>query len=618
MEHHLGPLIAIVWAVGAGLLGQVLAHRWQVPSIVLLLFLGIALGPDGLDWVRPAELGDGLAILIKLAVSIILFEGALNLRLGDLKRTAGPVRNLVTIGVLVTWILTSLLAHFVAHLSWPVALTFGSLMTVTGPTVVHPLLKRIHVPRKIKAILEGEAILTDPIGAILAVSVLDLVMGMRDRSAGLETAVWGYGGRILVGAAVGVVGGILLTLLMRARRFVPAELANLVALAGVWVTFGIAESLQSEAGLMSSVVLGLVLQRGAVPGERQLRRFKENLTVLSISVLFILLAANLRLEAVASEGLRGVATVLMMMLVVRPISVFLSTRGADLSGRERAFISWIGPRGIVAASVASLFALTMAEDGYAGGERLLALTFLAVAMTVTIQGLTAPLLARALGIHSMERRRAVVVGAGPLGRSIAGILKANQRPVVLIDRNPVFVEEARRAGFDVVLGNALDEDTLDQARTDEAETLVGVTSNSEVNVLAAQLARDLFGVGRAYPALDSPERGAGPRLLKSSGGNLAFGRPIDVAHWDRLADEHMRTEEWQVPAAWRATEAAGVPCPLDALPLVRLRDSSADVVHADQIWQRGDRVIFLCPPGSPPVAAAMEAIQAEAASKGER
>jgi len=591
MHHELSMLLTIVLAVGFGLAAQVLAHRWRIPAIVLLLLLGVLLGPAVLGLIEPGLLGEGLTILVKMAVAVILFEGALNLRLSALRDSAVEVRNLVSIGVLVTWVLTALVAHFVAGLVWPLAILFGALLTVTGPTVVQPLLKRLTVPRRVKTILEGEAILIDPIGAILAVAVLDVILSFSSNGfTDLGAALWAYFGRLVIGLVVGAAIALLLSRLMKVHNLIPPELSNLVVLAGVWMAFGIAEALESEAGIMASVAMGLALQRQAVPGERQLRHFKETLTTLSISILFVLLAANLKVETMLAEGLRGVLAILLIMLVIRPISVFISTWRTSLNWREKALIAWIGPRGIVAASVASLFGITLAQAGFAGGERLPALTFLAIIMTVTIQGLTASRVARLLNLHSLEGRRVVIVGANRLGLALARVLAANGRPVSVIDTNQALADEASQLGFDTVHGNALDENVLEEACIGDAETLVAVTSNSEVNVLVSQLAADEFAFKRAYPVLSAPEKGAGAKTLAQSGIIMGFGKPLTVFDWEH-AD--VRELTFEIPGTWTATPAASVALPPDIVPVLLLRGQSAEIVHAQQLWQSGDKVVFL-------------------------
>jgi NhaP-type Na+/H+ or K+/H+ antiporter len=593
--HPDSALLTIAIATAAGLIGQLIGHRLRIPAIVPLLAFGVLLGPSVLGAVHPEALGAGLPVIVKLAVAVILFDGALNLRLADLRRAMNEVRNLVTVGVVITWIGATLAARYVALLSWPVAIVFGALMTVTGPTVVQPLLKRVALPRRVKTALEGEAILIDPIGAVLAVAVLDIILGMAGiRTIGIASGIWAYFGRLIVGLAIGVTGAVVLSRTLKRPHFVPAELANLVVLAGVWLVFAVAEWLQSESGIMAAVAMGLAFQREAVPEEQRLRRFKEQLTVLGISLLFVLLAASLPLDVLRSEGWPGVLTVVALMLVVRPVDAIISLRGSSLSWREKAFIAWIAPRGVVAASVASLFALELSEAGYTEGSRLLAITFLTIALTVTLQGLTAGPLARLLQLQSLEGRRAIVVGAGALGRALADLFRRYGRPVVIIDRNTALVEAARAAGFEAIEGNALDETTLEDAGAEEAETLVAVTTNAEVNALAAHLAHDAFGVARAFPALGHPSRGAGPRLIDRVGGRMAFGHTLDIRDWEyALEHRQARVVTYLVPLDWAGHHLRDLAVPDDAVLLARVRAGSLELAHSDLVWQRGDEALIL-------------------------
>jgi NhaP-type Na+/H+ or K+/H+ antiporter len=592
--HSVNPaLLTMVAATAVGLLAQVLAARWRIPAIVPLLVFGMVLGPSGLNFIRPQELGTGLSVVVKLSVAVILFQGALNLRLGDLGHALREVRSLVTIGVAVTWIGATLAAWWIAGLSLRVAIVFGALLTVTGPTVVQPILRRVRLPRQIKTILEGEAILIDPIGAVLAIAVVDVVLGLAGvRPIGILGSIWGYAGRLIVGAAVGAAAAIVLSWLLKRRGAIPDELSNLVSLAFVWGAYAVAELLQGESGIMAVVAMGLTMQHGAVPEERRLRQFKEQLTVLGISLLFVLLSANLPLSVVRAEGVRGLLTVAALMFIVRPVSVWCALHRTDLTWRDRAFISWISPRGVVAASVASLFALELTEAGFPEGERILALTFLTIAATVVVQGLTVGPVARLLRLENFSGRKVIVVGAGPLARELAEILRRYDRPVTLIDRNPTLVDDARRAGFDAVAGNALDEDVLTSAGADDSETVVALTTNSEVNALAAHLAHDAFGVATTYPALADPAHGASAELLSRVGGHLAFGRPIDVREWDfAFGHGQARTVAFRVPAG--VSERARVDdLPPTMVALARVRQRIIEIATGSQTWRGDDHVVI--------------------------
>lgn len=585
-------LATFATAAVVGLFAQVLSHRWRIPAIVPLLAAGMLLGPSALGLLHPYALGSGLPIIVKLCVAVILFDGALNLRLGDLKDAAFEVRRLVTVGALATWVGATLAARFMSGLSLPVAIVFGALLTVTGPTVVQPILRRVSLPRRLKTTLEGEAILIDPVGAILAVAVVDIVLGLAGaRPIGIVAGIWGYGARLIIGAAAGIAGGIATSWLLRKRGWIPSELSNLVTLAGVWGVYALAEGMQGESGIMAVVAMGLTMQRGSVPEERRLRQFKEQLTVLGISLLFTLLSANLPLRVVLEEGWRGLATVATLMFVVRPLSVWIALRGSTMPWRDRAFIAWISPRGVVAASVASLFAIQLTEGGFSEGNRVLALTFLTIAVTVTVQGLSANLIARKLGVQSLAGRRVIIVGIGSFSIEIAERLRSYGRPVTLIDRNAEQVDRAQQRSLEVVTGNALEESVLDAAGAEGAETVIAITTNPEVNVLACHLAHDAFGVAHSYPVLAHPTRGASSKLLERVGGRLAFGRPLDVRTWEMaFVQDEARVVVYRLPSTLpEAVYLDGLSNEMVAF--ARAREGSIEIATGDQTWRGHDHVL---------------------------
>lgn len=395
MEGSFSLTLQIVIAVVAGIGAQILGESLRIPSIVFLLLLGIALGGDGLDVLHPHHLGMGLEVLVALAVAIILFEGGLNLELGALRRVSRSLRNLVTFGALITLIGGAMAAHWLAEFPWPIAFLYASLVVVTGPTVVGPLLKQVTVPEEIATLLEGEGVLIDPVGAILAVVVLDTILNVEAHPADIALAL---GLRLVIGAAIGGSGGWVLAQMLRRWSHLSADLKTLTVLAAVWGLYSIAEIAQGESGLMAVVIAGMVLRAAGLPEEELLRRFKGQLTILGVSVLFILLAADLSLASIWQLGWGSGAAVLVLMLVVRPVSVWLCTWQSDLQWRQKLFVAWIAPRGIVAASVASLFEILLTERGINGGPAIKALVFLTILMTVLLQGLSARWLAQGLGL----------------------------------------------------------------------------------------------------------------------------------------------------------------------------------------------------------------------------
>lgn len=396
MEESLPITILISVTVVAGIAAQVLASYFHIPSIVLLLLFGILLGRDGFDFLDPSLLGVGLEVLVSLLVAVILFEGGLNLQLGELKEVSTSLRNLVTSGVIITLTGAAIAAHWLSEFPWSIAFLYASLVVVTGPTVINPLLKQIGVEKQVSTLLEGEGVFIDPIGAILAVIVLHFVL-----SGNVEPLILikGLVLRLGLGIIIGVGGGWLLSQLLKQDQFLSQELKNLVVLASVWGLFSLAQVLRGESGLVVAVVMGIVLRANNLPSEPLLRRFNEQLSILANSVLFILLAADLSIASIFALGWGSVLTVLVLMLIVRPINILISTWNEDFNWQQQLFLSWVAPRGIVAAFLASLFAVSLTKQGINGGDSIKALVFLTIMMTVLLQGLTAGWVADLLNLR---------------------------------------------------------------------------------------------------------------------------------------------------------------------------------------------------------------------------
>ncbi|MDT7945149.1 MAG: sodium:proton antiporter, partial [Cyanobacteriota bacterium PSP.bin.10] len=338
------------------------------------------------------------------------------------------LRNLVLLGSLLTLVGGAAAAHYLGEFPWRLAFLFGSLVVVTGPTVINPILKRVRVDPAVSTLLEGEGVLIDPIGAILAVVVLQVVLsGHPSFLMALEQ----LSSRLAIGSAVGALGGWLMgSFLLWSRQFLTEELRNSVVLAGALGVFALAQSLRSEAGLMAVVMAGLVVRQKAAIAERGVRQFHGQLVVLAISVIFILLTATLSLKAVFALGWGSLATVLCLMLVIRPLSVWLCTWRSDLNWRQKLFVAWLAPRGIVAASVASLFAILLTERGITGGDALKALVFLTISVTVTVQGLTAAWVARWLGLD--QGSSTIIIGDHPLTNQLAQLMRSLNQTVEVI------------------------------------------------------------------------------------------------------------------------------------------------------------------------------------------
>ena len=522
-------------AMAVGMLAQTVATRLALPSIVVLFAAGVAIGPDGLALFDPRAFAGAQSDLVTLAVTVILFEGSLGLRIDELRRLQRSLGLLLTLGGLVSFAVGALAARYFLALPWSIATLYGALMIVTGPTVVTPLLSRLPLARSLRGLLIGEAVLIDPLGAIAAIVAFEYVLG----NAPAWEALWLLGARLGVGAAVGAAAGFVLTLMLRAG-WIPDSLRNPAVLAVVLVAAGGASRVSSEAGLMAAVAQGIVMANGRLPDIGRLRQFKEELTVLLLSFIFVVLAAALPLRAVRDLGWDAVWVVGTLAWIGRPLAVFLCTRGSTLTWQQRAFASWICPRGIVAASVAALFGILLTDAGVPGGEGLEALVFVTVGLTVTVQGLTAGAVARLLGVDQPEFRDTVIVGADALGKLVARALEAQQRPVVLIDRNPHLCADARRDGFIAIHGDALSVDDLEEAGARHADTVIALTRNPELNALVAQRVRHNFPAERVLALgnvagttqIGAPLPGRRPpvddinRLLRTAGARLvAYAGP---------------------------------------------------------------------------------------------
>ncbi|MEM1252849.1 MAG: cation:proton antiporter [Cyanobacteria bacterium P01_H01_bin.21] len=584
--------LQIVLAVLAGITAQVIAEYLRLPSIIFLLSLGVLLGPDILGVIEPKVLGTGLEVIVSLCVALILFEGGLNLELKELGQVSGSLRNLITLGTFITLLGGGMAAHWFGEFPWPLAFLYGSLVVVTGPTVITPLLRQVQVERKVATILEGEGVLIDPVGAILAVVVLDILLN-GDTDVGF--IVGGLAQRLSIGAAIGGLGGALLGQFLKRADFLSEELRNLVVLASVWGLFGLAQEARGESGLMATVTAGLVLRALSVPDERLLRRFKGQLTVFSVSVLFILLAADLSIDSVFALGVGSVFTVLALMLLVRPLNIYACTLNSDLNWRQKLFLSWIAPRGIVSASVASLFAILLTERGINGGDSIKALVFLTIIMTVFIQGLTARSVAKFLGITQADATGVVIVGCNPVGRLVGRLFAQQGESVVMFDTDEEACELARKDGLRVYLSSALDAELLDEAGLSSIGTFLALTTNGEVNSVVAERAAEEFQPPRVLAVLPRSEAEAEPK--PNGKGKKVTPTPLPIKTWiTYLKDDaaELKTTQLQPEEFEKQREqlnkliGSG-----DLLPITLQRNGKLDVVLGQGTWQPGDTVTYL-------------------------
>ena len=521
-------------AMAAGVTAQVLARHLAVPGIVVLLAAGVLLGPDAMGLIRPALLGDALHALVGFAVAVILFAGAMNLDLRRLGQERVAIRRLVTYGAVVAAIAAALVARLLLGWEWRLAALFGTLMIVTGPTVVTPLVRRLRLREPVGTILEAEGVLIDPIGAIIAVVALEvLYAGANPFVRTFDTAAAG----LTVGAVVGFVAGGSIVLLLRPRGLVPVGFENILTLSLVMLTFQLSEAIRPESGLSAVVAAGLIVGNVRTRVSRELLEFKEQLTVFMIGVLFVLLAADVRMQDVQALGWPGVATVGLLILLVRPLQVWLCTAGAGLTSQERAFLAFMAPRGIVAAAVASLFAQYLTDREIPGGEPLRALVFLVIAGTVTFYGLTSGLLAGALGLRRPTRSGYAFLGANSLAIELARALELHPKNVIIADSNSDRVAEARAKGFTVIQGQGLDAEVIRALEPETRAGCIALTPNEEVNLLFVRSVREETRTPALYLAVRRDSGGIPADAVRSAHAGVLFGRPCDLEEWIKGLDD---------------------------------------------------------------------------------
>lgn len=494
-------LIAVVTVLGIG--AQWLAWRFRLPSILLLLVFGFLAGPVT-GFIPQTALGDWVPPFVSLAVGIILFEGGLTLRLDELRQVGKSVLNLITLGVAVTGVLAALGSHFLVGFSWEVSIVIGALLTVTGPTVVIPLLNHVRPSGRVGTIAKWEGITIDPIGAILAVLALETVLLIHEPKAahGIAVAEGGSGVagaliqgifmEIVVGLGVAALGFFGLVQLLR-RRLVPDRLQNPIALMVVVAAFALSNTLMEESGLLATTLMGIFVANQNMVSVRRIVEFKEDLRVLLISLLFIVLSARLDISALDVMLDTGPLLFLgFLIVVVRPLSVLISSWGTRLNWKEQAFLAWMAPRGIVAAAVASLFAIRLEPIFPVDAVRIVPVVFLVIVGTVALYGLTISPLARYLGLASPDPQGVVIVGAQDWARTIAKAVQDLGFRVLLLDANTRNVHLAQEAGLEASRANVLSESVFDDEELAGLGRLLAITPNDEVNALAALNFGEIF------------------------------------------------------------------------------------------------------------------------------
>ncbi|MBV6271487.1 sodium:proton antiporter [Alcaligenaceae bacterium CGII-47] len=519
MNDHSVMLLAGIGMIA--MLCQWVAWRLHLPAILFLLLAGLAVGP-GIGWLDPDALfGDLLFPFISLSVAVILFEGSLSLRFHEIRGLEGVVRRMTGVGILITWAVTTIAAHWIIGWSWELALLFGAIMVVTGPTVIGPLLRTVRPVARVARILRWEGIVVDPIGALLAVLSYEFIVASQAR-AGLGHTLLIFGETVLTGMGAGLVAGFALGEILR-RNWLADYLVNVTVLITVFAVFALSNTFLSESGLLAVTIMGIWLgNRKGVPIE-DIMAFKETLSLLLLSGLFIILAARMDFADLLVLGWQGPAVLAVLLLIARPLKVAFSTWGSGLPWQERVLLTWIAPRGIVAAAVSALFAIKLQHLGMAQANQLMPLTFIVIVGTVVLQSITARPVALALNVAEPDPVGFLVVGVGPIAQAIALALQAAKVPVRLCGSDWDGVTKARMAGLPVYYGSPLSEDAQRNLDLAGMGRLLAIGPSDDFNTLVTSWFVDHYGRGNAY-ALPDGRRVDGTDKHQAS----ALHRPVTL------------------------------------------------------------------------------------------
>ncbi len=535
-EHglHIGFTTLIV--VVAGLAAQWISWRIRIPAIIVLIVLGLLLGPLAELWGGLLDIDSrlpGFQNLIGLGVALVLFEGGLDLELREFRRVGGHIRRLVMLGPPIAWLLGAVAAYYIGGLSWPVALVLGAMLVVTGPTVIQPLLRHAKLNQDSASLLKWEGIVNDPTGVLLAVLVYQYFIYSGDGGSGVQVLM-DLGLAIFAALLFGGLGG-WLTGKTYARGLVPEHLKPPLLIALVLVAYELANLFQHEAGLLAVTLMGLVLGNMNLGGLEDLRRFKENLSIILVSALFIVLTASLELEVLQAMSWRSGLLVLAFLLLVRPLSIWLATMRSGMRSEDRKLLAWIAPRGIVAAATAGLFGPGMVEAGYADAEQLLPITFAVILVTVILHGLTIEGVARRLGLSAKHDGGLLIVGANAFSTALAQALGAANISVKLVDGSWSALKAARLAGIDFYYGELLSEHAKDWVSLHHLNAVICTSGNHFYNALVCKALAGEFGQHNVFqlPASHTMQN-KNRRLDRQQRGHIAWTAEANSVHLNEL------------------------------------------------------------------------------------
>ncbi|MWG34289.1 cation:proton antiporter domain-containing protein [Halomarina oriensis] len=622
MASELIPLVAGIIALGV--VSQILGDRFRTPSIIFLIAAGLLLGPvSGFFLPEPivsqATFGESLSAIVGLSVAIIVFEGAFHLKIDKLREAPAETIRLVTVGAVIALVGTAIVVKLALPAEWDVAFLIGALLVATGPTVIAPILEVVPARDRVEAALETEGIVNDVTAAIIAVVVFEVVIGHTGESG----LVAGFVERLGIGMLVGVVvaGG-----LYYAIRYVDLspqsapQNARLLVLAGALVSYGAADYFATEAGLPAVATAGILLGNADLPYEEDITDFKGDITLIVLSFVFIALAALLQPQEVIDLGIGGIIVVVVVAVVIRPLLVFVSLFGDRFTTGEKLFMSFVGPRGIIPASVATLFAVELRAEaaGIRAGDiagtaaeaaaldsaatLLVGTVFLVIMATVVFEAGLARYIAEYLDIIPM---RAIIIGGGTVGRALADRLEDRGENVVIVEETVEILELARNEGHTVMQGDGTDIDVLQSAGAGKASTLVAATGDDDVNLLVSQLADSRFDIETIVSRVNNANnvdafedlgvRTVAPTTATAQAIDNLIERPA-LAKWTSGIGENGDVQEVEVTSedlVGRSVREVGPELPGGCLITLVARDGEVQVPNADFVLDRGDRITII-------------------------
>ncbi|MCT8339317.1 cation:proton antiporter [Flavobacteriaceae bacterium TK19130] len=583
-------MLELAGIIVLGILAQWVAWKFKIPAILPLILIGLFVGPistllseDGSQWIQPIWNGEkglfpgeGLFYFVSLAIGIILFEGGLTLRRGEISKVGPVIGKLISLGSAVTFIGAGVAAHYVFGLDWRISFLFAALIIVTGPTVITPILRNIPLKKDVSAVLKWEGILIDPIGALVAVLVFEFISVEGD--AGFtKQALVEFGKILLIGFSFGIAGGYALYIAIK-KKWIPHYLLNVVALSVVLLIFVESDLFAHESGLLSVVVMGMFLGNSDLPNLKELLYFKESLSVLLISILFILLAANIDLQDLLLVYNWKTAILLAIIIFfLRPLGVFLSTVGSTLKTNEKMFISWVGPRGIVAAGIASLFGTKLVNQGVPGAEYITPLVFVVVLVTVLLNATTARYFASIVGVFLKSSEGIVVIGASKVSRLIGTYLEKNGRHVVLVDTNRLNIEKAKELGLEAINANIFSDDLTDNIELNDVGFLLAMTGNDEINKQALTRFGDSLGENGSYRLMNNQEM----KIKDNVTNKNLISKTHDYIKFTEVAREFPSIQEISVDTQEKFLKLLGhIQNEYNAVPLF-LKDDTNEIFFID-------------------------------------